>query len=206
MSANFYQTPQKVFPRFDLGDVILREQEDSDVENFFNYYSSEEVCKYILCEIPQSIEDTRRELHYWRGVFYQNDGAYFAIADKETNKMIGSIGITSYNSYQGRIELSYDLAQEYWRRGITTRAIDCIIRYAFEEWNVNRIEASVSTLNIPSKNLLLKCGFTLEGILRQHRFHRGRYVDVYFFSLLKEEYFKHHDFEASKNNLTFGDS
>jgi len=202
MSANFYQVPQKIFPKFDLGDVILREQEDSDVENFFNYYSREEVCKYILCEIPQTIEDTRRELHYWRGVFYQNDGAYFAIADKATNKMIGSIGITSYNAYQSRIELSYDLAEEYWRRGITTRAIDRIVRYAFDEWKVNRIEASVSIYNEPSKNLLLKCGFTLEGILRQHRYHRGKYVDVLFFSLLKEEYLKNHTLENSTLALT----
>lgn len=192
MSASFYTQPQKVFPSFDLGDVILREQQDSDVENFFNYYTDEEVSKFILCDIPKSVEDARRELHYWRGVFYQNDGAYFAIADKATNKMIGSIGITSYNAYQSRIEISYDLNKNYWRRGITTRAIAKILEYAFDEWDVNRIEASVSTYNLPSKNLLLKCGFTMEGILRQHRYHRGQYVDVFFFSLLKGEYKKQH--------------
>jgi ribosomal-protein-alanine N-acetyltransferase len=53
---------------------------------------------------------------------------------------------------------------------------------------VNRIEASVSTLNIPSKNLLLKCGMQIEGVLRQHRYHRGKYVDVFFFSMLKEDF------------------
>ena len=190
MTSNFFQIPQKTFPTFDLGDVVLREQRDSDVEDFFNYYTDPEVNKFILCDIPTTIEDTRRELHYWRGVFYQNDGAYFAIADKESDKMIGSIGITSYNAYQSRIELSYDLAKEYWRRGITSRAIHKIVEYAFENWQVNRIEASVSTQNIPSKNLLLKCGFSLEGTLRQHRYHRGNFVDVYFFSLLKEEFLK----------------
>ncbi len=197
MTADFYQIPQKIFPTFDLGDVILRQQEDSDVEDFFKYYTDEEVSKFILCDIPKTIEDGRRELHYWRGVFYQNDGAYFAIADKEANRMIGSIGITSYNSYQSRIELSYDLAKEYWRRGISNRAIEQIVKYTFESWNVNRIEASVSTHNIPSKNLLLKCGFTLEGMLRQHRYHRGVFVDVYFFSLLKEDYLKRQDLHKS---------
>lgn len=182
-----FQTTAKKFPTFDLGDVILREKRDSDVENFFNYYCDPQVSKFILCEIPKTVEEARRELHYWRGVFYQNDGAYFAIADKETDKMIGSIGLTSHNSYQSRIELSYDLDKNYWRRGISTKAINRITQYAFEEWNVNRIEASVSTNNIPSKNLLLKCGFTLEGTLRQHRFHRGNFVDVYFFSLLKSD-------------------
>ena len=186
----FYQQTCKPFPTFDLGNFVLREKQESDVENFFNYYSKPEVNEFILCEIPQNVEEARRELLYWRGVYYQNDGAYFAIADKKDNRMIGSIGVTGYNSYQKRIEISYDLDSNYWRRGISTKAIAQIVKYAFEEWHVNRIEASVSIYNIPSKNLLLKCGFTLEGILRQHRLHRGRFVDVYFFSMLREEFIK----------------
>jgi ribosomal-protein-alanine N-acetyltransferase len=185
-----YLIPPKVCPSFDLGDVIIREKQETDAADFFIYYSKAEVNEFILCEIPQTIEQAKQELLYWRNCFYRNDGAYFAIADKKNNRMIGSIGITSYNSYQSRIELSYDLDSTYWRRGITTRAIARIVKYAFEDWQVNRIEASVSVSNIPSKNLLLKCGFTLEGILRQHRYHRGKFVDVYFFSLLKEEFLK----------------
>ena len=184
-----YPVAQKIFPTFDLGDVILREKRDADVETFFNYYSDAEVNKFILCEIPQTLDEARRELHYWRGIFYQNDGAYFAIADKQTDEMIGSIGLSSFNSYQKRVELSYDLSRPYWRKGIMTRAIATMVEYAFMEWKVNRIEASVSIFNTPSKELLLKCGFTLEGILRQHRFHRGRFVDVYFFSLLRDDFF-----------------
>lgn len=179
--------PSKIFPTFDLGDFVLREKQESDIPDFFRYYSDPEVSKFILCEIPQTLEEATRELRYWRGVFYQNDGIYFAIADKETDQMIGSIGLTSHNIYQSRIELSYDLACEYWRRGITTRAIEVVVKYAFETLRVNRIEASASCANTPSKNLLLKSGFTLEGTLRQHRYHRGSYVDVYFFSLLRSD-------------------
>lgn len=181
---------QKIFPTFDLGDVILREKQETDIPDFFRYYCDPEVCKFILCEIPQSLEESGRELRYWRSVFYQNDGIYFAIADKKTNQMIGSIGLTSHNTYQSRIELSYDLAKEYWRRGIATRAIEVVVKYAFETLGVNRIEASVSCANEPSKNLLLKCGFTLEGTLRQHRYHHGQYVDVYFFSMLRSDWAK----------------
>jgi len=184
------QIPQKIFPIIDLGNFILREKQDSDVENFFSYYADPEVSKFILCEIPRTIEEARRELHYWRGIFYQNDGVYFAIADKFNDCMIGSIGLTGHNIYQSRIELSYDLSHRYWRHGIMTAAIKAILKHAFRDWKVNRVEAFVSVDNIPSKNLLLKCGFTLEGILRQHRYHRGSYVDVCSFSILKEDFVK----------------
>lgn len=182
---------QKIFPSpIDLGDYILREKTDEDVADFFHYYTDPEVNKFILCEIPQTLEEARRELYYWRNVFYNNDGIYFAIARKDTNQLIGSIGLTSQNNYHRRIEISYDLAKEYWRRGITKKAIAAVAQYGFEELSVNRIEAFTATTNLPSNSLLLNCGFKLEGCLRQHRYHRGNYVDVYNFSLLREEFFK----------------
>jgi ribosomal-protein-alanine N-acetyltransferase len=186
---NFPQNTEKTFPIIDLQNgFYLRQKEDSDTEDFFNYYTDPEVNKFILCEIPSTLEDARRELHYWRGVFYQNDGIYFAIADKTTNQLVGSIGLTGFNSYHSRMEISYDLARNYWGKGLMTAAINAVLKYGFEIFQVNRIEAFASTQNIPSKNLLLKCGFTLEGILRQHRYHRGVYVDVYSFSMLYEDF------------------
>jgi ribosomal-protein-alanine N-acetyltransferase len=177
----------RVFPVIDLGDYVLREKRDSDVEDFFSYYSHPEVNKYILCEIPQELESARRELYYWRDVFYRGDGIYFAIATKAEDRMIGSIGITGYNAYHGRIELSYDLSHYYWRKGITYAAIQAIVEYGFREWKINRIEAFTSVENIASRNLLQKSGFTFEGTLRQHRYHRGRYVDACSFSILRSD-------------------
>lgn len=185
-----YQNSQKKFPEINLGNYTLREKRDSDVEDFFNYYTDPEVNKFILCEMPRNLEDARRELYYWRNVFYQNDGIYFAIAKKDGDQLIGSIGLTTFNAYHNRIELSYDLAKEYWRQGITFAAIQEVVKYGFEELRVNRIEAFTSTHNLPSKNLLLKCGFTLEGVLRQHRYHRGTYVDAFSFSLLRSDFFR----------------
>jgi len=180
--------PKKNFPIIDLGDYVLREQQDKDVENFFRYYTDPEVNKYILTEVPQTLEDARRELYYWRNVFYNNDGIYFAIASKHDDQMIGSIGFSGQNNYHSRMELSYDMAKEFWRKGIMSKAIDALLEYGFATMNMNRIEAVSSIYNEGSIRLLEKCGFKYEGCLRQHRFHRGKYVDVYVFSFLKEEF------------------
>lgn len=187
-APTYPQIPQRIFPIIDIGDFVLREKCAADAEDFFRYYSDPEVNKFILCEIPKDVEEARRELDYWRQVFYQNDGLYFAIADKKDNHLIGTIGLTSHNAYQSRVEISYDLAREYWRRGIASAAIKAALKYGFQTLKVNRIEAVASTENLPSRNLLLKMGFTLEGVLRQHRYHRGRYVDVHSFSILRSEY------------------
>ena len=183
-----YPQKQKVFPVIDLGDVVLRQKQESDSQDFFDYYSDPEVNKYIMCDIPKTHEEAKRELLYWRGVFDRSDGIYFGIATKEEDRLIGAIGLSGWNTYNSRIELSYDLNRNFWRKGIMTRAVKEVVKYGFKELGVNRIEASVASTNTPSRDLLLKCGFELEGFLKQHRYHRGSYLDVYFFGMLRKDY------------------
>jgi len=176
----------KTFPIIDLGDYILREQGENDIADFFAYFSDPKVAQYILCPPIKNIEEARRELYYWRNLFYNNQGIYFAIADKKDNKMIGSIGFNNYNSLHQRIELSYDLAHAYWRRGIMTKAINAVVNYVFNNMPINRIEAYCASQNTSSILLLKKCKFIQEGLLRGHRLHLGKFEDVYIFSLLKQ--------------------
>ena len=178
------------FPMIDIGNYILREHEDKDAVNFYKYFTDPDVNKFILTETPQNFEDARRELLYWKNVFYNNEGIYFTIADKKNDEMIGSIGLSTYSSYHSRIELSYDMDQKYWRRGIMSKAVSAIVKYNFETLKINRLEAATAIGNEASVQLLKKCGFKYEGRLRQYRYHRGQYVDVYYFSITKDQYFK----------------
>jgi len=176
------------FPVIDLGDYILREQTMADLEDFHNYYTDPIVNEFIVSDIPTSLEESKDELQYWINVFYNGSGIYFGIAKKDNNQLVGSIGITSINRYHNRAEVSYDLAKEYWNKGIMTKALEAIKKYAFETMKLNRIEAYALAKNIASRALLKKCGFFLEGELKHHRRHKGVYTDIGLFSVVYEEY------------------
>ncbi len=178
----------RIFPVIDLGDYILREQTIEDAEAFLEYYSDPEVSKYIVSFIPKTVEEARSEIRYWINVFSYNDGLYFAIARKSDNKMIGSVGVSGVNRSHNRIEASYDLAKEYWGQGIMTKALKVVLKYAFSELKFNRIEAYAMPDNIGSQRVLEKCGFAFEGILRQHRFHNGKYVDIGIYSIIYQDH------------------
>ncbi len=180
----------RIFPTIDLGDFILREQTLEDAEAFLEYYCDPEVSKYIVSFIPKTVEEARSEIRYWINVFSYNDGLYFAIARKSDNRMIGSVGVSGVNRNHNRIEASYDLAKEYWGRGIMTKALKAVLKYAFEELKFNRIEAHAMPENISSQKVLEKCGFAFEGNLRQHRFHNGKYVDIGIYSVLYQDHLK----------------
>ncbi len=72
-------------------------------------------------------------------------GCCYAIRDTKRNALIG---LVTLQSKAGRVELSYWLSSAYWRQGLTTEAISCILN----EWQQNHPQVTVySTCNI--KNL-----------------------------------------------------
>lgn len=181
---------EKIFPTIDLGDYILREQTVDDAEAFLEYYGDPAVNQYIVSFIPKTVEEARLELKYWINVFDYNDGIYFAIARKSDNKMIGSVGVSGINRNHNRIEASYDLAKEFWGQGIMSKALAAVLKYVFEEMKINRIEAYAMADNIGSYRVLEKCGFVFEGNLRQHRYHKGQYVDIGSYSVLAKDHIR----------------
>jgi len=75
-------------------------------------------------------------------------------------------------------------------KGIGTDALMAILRYAFDELGMHRIESTILTNNKASIALHAQCGFKEEGILRECVYKNGRYQDVYSISILEHEYRK----------------
>jgi [ribosomal protein S5]-alanine N-acetyltransferase len=63
-----------------------------------------------------------------------------------------------------------------------------VIRFGFKEMALNRVEADVTPGNEASVRVLRKLGFVEEGLLRQRAYWKGRYHDLRFFSLLRNEF------------------
>lgn len=75
-------------------------------------------------------------------------------------------------------------------KGIGTDAVRTIMKYAFEELQLNRLYSTIMTQNIPSQKLYSKCGWVNEGISRQSVFKNNRYVDEIQIAVLRDDYEK----------------
>ena len=69
-----------------------------------------------------------------------------------------------------------------------TEALSEVIRYGFENMNLNRIQALIADRNIPSKKLLQRNGFSFEGTMREDYVVDGKSEDSNCYSLLKHEW------------------
>jgi ribosomal-protein-alanine N-acetyltransferase len=112
---------------------------------------------------------------------------FFAITvDKQ---LAGSIGIvTKTDIYRKNFEIGYFLAEDFWGKGIATKAIKAATSYAFKEFDIVRIYAEPFSDNQGSRRALEKAGFKLEATLKNYVIKNGIVKDSCIYSVLKEEY------------------
>ena len=175
------------FPALDLGDVILREIEDSDAQDYFEYMSNNAMEGFLTKENrPNSVEKALKEVKYWGSLFPQKRSIYWAIALKESNKMIGTAGFNLISFPNSRAEISYDLSLEYWGKGVMLKSINGILKFADVALELVRIQATVIVDNERSIKVLERTGFKKEGLLEKYEVVEGEHKDYYMYSRVNE--------------------
>ena len=97
---------------------------------------------------------------------------------------IGSIGITiGSDIFCKNAELGFWLAEEYWGKGIMTKAIETICVLASEKYDIFKIYALPFSYNKGSCKALEKNGFSSEGMLKKAVYKNGQFIDCFIYGL-----------------------
>ncbi len=73
-------------------------------------------------------------------------------------------------------------------KGYGTDTVMTIMKYAFEELQLNRLYSTILEFNEASRKLYKKCGWTEEGIIRKSIFKNNNYHNEIVIGILREEY------------------
>jgi [ribosomal protein S5]-alanine N-acetyltransferase len=86
--------------------------------------------------------------------------------------------------------LGYYLFEKYTGNGFMTEAVQLILRYAFQELKLHRVEANVQPQNKSSIAVLERCGFSKEGFSPKYLKIGGRWRDHERWAIIKEDWRK----------------
>lgn len=76
------------------------------------------------------------------------------------------------------------------KKGVGTDATMAVMRYAFDELNLNRLTVTWLEDNIASQKMHMKCGYRKEGCIRSCIYKSGQYKDLIVGGILKTEYYQ----------------
>ena len=85
-------------------------------------------------------------------------------------------------------QAGYCLGRRWWGRGIATEALRALVDFLFAQVNFHRVGAVHDPDNPASGRVMQKAGMVREGVLRQQRFLKGRFVDTVVYSILRDEW------------------
>lgn len=109
----------------------------------------------------------------------------FAITYQES--FAGVVGLEPQSDvYAHNAEIGYWLGEEFWGKGIATKAVELAVLYAFETLAKHRIYAGVFAHNIGSMRVLEKAGFVKEATLRDVVKKNNEIIDEVLYSIVNE--------------------
>lgn len=117
----------------------------------------------------------------------EGTGVTFAIEDANNGAFMGAIGLHLTLPHRHAL-LGYWLGRPYWNRGFATEAVQAVLAFGFGELAVHRIYAGHFSVNRASGRVLQKAGLRYEGRMRHHYHRFGRFLDVEWYGILKEDW------------------
>ena len=169
--------------------LILRRVEFTDGTSMLRNWIADEKIQSLYSEPTYETEEAVKELLTKYITSYEKEDYYrWAVIDKETNECIGQIAYFLVDSKNHFAEIEYCIGAEFQCRGFATEATKAVINFGFEQMNLHKVQICTKTINIPSKRVIEKCGFTYEGTLRDYFYMNGEYVGRLYFSILRSEY------------------
>jgi len=172
------------FPNLQTKRLSLIEIKQHHLIDLFDLFSNENVTRFYNIEALTTKEEAQKYLDWFRARFQDSLGIRWGIALKNDTKIIGTVGFNNFTRLH-RANIGYDLQTKYWNQGFITEALKEVIKFGFDQLEINRIEAEVMPGNIYSEKVLVKLGFEKEGVLRDWMIWNGQYYDMIMYSLIK---------------------
>jgi ribosomal-protein-alanine N-acetyltransferase len=175
-------------PTFMTDRLRIRPLEEADAEAIFTFKGDPNVTERYGQEPHQSLDETRQWIENRLVGYQKHDSMFWVFTFKDDSTAIGSCCFWNFDHDSHSAELGYELHPAQWHKGMMTEALRPVMDYGFDEMELHRIEACPMSDNTPSRDLLLKLGFKYEGNHRQRHLFRGRFLDLLYYSILREEW------------------
>ena len=170
--------------RIEIGQWLIRSYREDDAEALAQVANNRRIWRNMrdAFPYPYTIDDA----HEWITRVQQDfPERHFAIAS--TSQVIGGIGVEPGEDVRRRsAEIGYWLGEPYWGQGIATAAARALTEYAFDRFDLARLEARVFEWNPASCRVLEKAGYTREARLRRAIEKDGQIIDAFLYARTRD--------------------
>ncbi len=172
-----------------MAQANIRPLEMKDLDNIMSWINNKSIVSDFANIKRMSRESEQKFLEQ---ILASATDKLFAIED-ENGVYIGDIGVHQIDLAAGIGRLAIIIGNPaYHGRGYAQSAVKEMLKLMFEEYNFRKIWLMVKDNNQKGLHLYKKCGFKIEGLLKEGYYSNGKYYDMIKMAILKQDYKKMH--------------
>ncbi|MFI9724318.1 GNAT family N-acetyltransferase [Streptomyces sp. NPDC052396] len=167
--------------------LLLRPLTPADIPAVHAACQDPEIPRYTPVPSPYTHEDARVYIEETCPRYWREDTAYtFGVFTRDDNRLTGVMCLVrlQLEAPERQAEIGYWTAREARGHGYTVEAAREAARWAFEDLGVERLEWVAQAGNEPSRQVALRLGFRMEGLVRALIVHGGVRHDAWRAALL----------------------
>jgi [ribosomal protein S5]-alanine N-acetyltransferase len=173
--------------------LILRDYTDEDKSALIQNIDDLDVTQWLrVVPYPYTEKDADWFLNHCKELALKDPRETYnlVLEEKENKVFLGAIGLSEINYFSGTATIGYWLGKKHHRKGYMYEALKEIIRFAFENLGLRRLDIEADSQNEASNGLIKKAGFTFEGTRKQYRKNKSnnKTPDAHQYGLLKEDW------------------
>jgi ribosomal-protein-alanine N-acetyltransferase len=160
----------------------------SDAPAIFAIKSDPETMLYMDTPPMSDVGEAEAMLTREAEGFAAGDSLKWAVTLRDRDELIGECTLFRIRAESRRAEIGYYLGRPHWGNGYNHEALTSIVEYAFDELDLNRIEADLDPRNLASAKAVRRLGFVEEGLLRERWIVAGKVSDSLLVGLLRSDW------------------
>lgn len=158
--------------------VYLRCLEPDDLERTYKWHNDPKLYE-SLGGVFRYVSRASEEEWLRKASSYSANEVSLAICLTNGGRHIGNVYLRNIDWVSRRAELHIFIGEPNERsNGYGTAAVNQVLQHAFQDLGLHRVYLFVLEDNKPAIRTYEKCGFAVEGRLRQHAFKGGAFKDV----------------------------
>jgi RimJ/RimL family protein N-acetyltransferase len=168
-------------------NIRLTGMRHDDAPTFLKWSEDETYIRYL--RVGPIVPDNEKELKEWIDESHKsNSSCMFSIRPLDDEAIVGFVMLMDIQWTHRVATLAIGISPEHQRKGYGREAMELILRFAFHEFNLFRVQLHVFSYNTPAIRLYENIGFVREGTLRGALQRDGRRYDVYLYGILNDEW------------------
>ena len=169
-------------PEIETERLHLRQITSADLDDWAEHiFADPDVIRFMPKRDMTPRQRAERAFNNYNRLWEEHGIGGWAITDKRNGEFIGGMEI-EYLDDTNEYELGYCLSKRNWGRGIATEAARAVVRFGFENANLERIIAVVIPENTASWKVLEHIGMVYEKNARYYD------LDVVYYAITRNQF------------------